>query len=70
MSPNVGSIDRVIRIVAGVSLVAGAATGTIGMWGYLGILPILTGTFRYCPAYAPFGMSTCKTKANNPTRVA
>ncbi|HQN45488.1 MAG: DUF2892 domain-containing protein [Rhodocyclales bacterium] len=67
MSPNVGSIDRVIRIVAGVSLVALAATGTIGVWGYLGILPILTGTFRYCPAYSPFGMSTCKTKSAPPS---
>jgi hypothetical protein len=63
MSPNVGGIDRIIRIVAGVSLVALAATGTIGAWGYVGILPILTGTFRYCPAYLPFGINTGKTKS-------
>jgi len=67
MSPNVGNIDRVFRIVAGVSLVTLAATNVIGWWGYIGILPILTGTFRYCPAYAPFGMSTCKTTPPSPS---
>ena len=61
MTPNVGTIDRTLRLTAGISLVAAAAMGYIGMWGYLGILPIMTGTFRYCPAYLPFGMSTCKT---------
>ncbi|MBC3874676.1 YgaP family membrane protein [Undibacterium flavidum] len=59
MKINVGSTDRIIRIVAGVSLIAAAATGYIGMWGYLGIVPVLTGTFRFCPAYLPFSISTC-----------
>ncbi|MFY9326949.1 MAG: DUF2892 domain-containing protein [Georgfuchsia sp.] len=62
MKPNVGSMDRVIRIVAGLALVAGAATGTIGMWGWIGVLPIATGSLRFCPAYLPFGLSTCKTR--------
>ncbi|WP_395005890.1 DUF2892 domain-containing protein [Undibacterium sp.] len=59
MKVNVGSTDRLIRIVAGVALIAAAATGYIGIWGYIGIVPILTGTFRFCPAYLPFGFSSC-----------
>ncbi len=59
MKVNVGSTDRLIRVVAGVALIAAAATGYIGVWGYIGIVPILTGTLRFCPAYLPFGISTC-----------
>lgn len=60
MTPNVGTLDRIVRITAGVALIALAATGTIGAWGYIGIVPIFTGTTRWCPAYLPFGLSTCK----------
>ncbi len=59
---NVGSVDRVLRIALGLALIALAATGTVGAWGWLGIVPLLTGTFRFCPAYLPFGLSTCKTR--------
>lgn len=59
MKINVGSADRIIRILAGIALIAGAATGYIGIWGYLGVVPLLTGVFRFCPAYLPFGISTC-----------
>jgi hypothetical protein len=59
---NVGTPDRIVRIVAGVALVALAATGTIGMWGWIGIVPILTGSFRICPAYSILGVSTCSIK--------
>ena len=62
MKVNVGTIDRILRIVAGLTLIALAATGIIGMWGWIGIVPLLTGVFRFCPAYALFGMSTCPTK--------
>jgi hypothetical protein len=62
MKANVGGIDRSVRIIAGVTLVALAATGTIGLWGYIGIVPIATGAMGWCPAYLPFGFSTCKTK--------
>ena len=61
MKTNAGSIDRVIRIALGLALVVGAISGVIGMWGYLGVIAIATGTFRFCPAYLPFGLSTCKT---------
>jgi hypothetical protein len=61
MKSNVGGIDRILRLVIGLALIAGAATGTIGAWGYIGIVPILTGSLGWCPAYLPFGFSTCKT---------
>jgi len=61
MKVNVGSIDRIARIVAGLVLIALAVTGTIGVWGYIGVVPLLTGTFRVCPAYTLLGISTCPT---------
>lgn len=60
--PNVGSIDRILRIAVGAILIVLTVTGQIGPWGWLGIVPILTGTLRWCPAYLPFGLSTCKTR--------
>ena len=62
MKFNVGSTDRVLRIIAGLVLIGLAATGTVGVWGYIGIVPLLTGIFKFCPAYAIFGLSTCPMK--------
>lgn len=62
MKTNEGSIDRAVRIIAGIALIALAYTGTIGMWGYIGILPLLTGILGICPAYAIFGINTCPLK--------
>lgn len=59
MKANVGGIDRILRITLGLTLIALAATGTVGAWGYIGILPVLTGLFRYCPAYPLLGFSSC-----------
>jgi len=59
MKFNVGSTDRVLRIIAGLVLIGLAATNTVGIWGYIGIVPLLTGIFKFCPAYAIFGLSTC-----------
>ncbi len=59
MKFNVGSIDRGLRVVAGLALIALAATGTVGLWGYIGVVPLATGLFKFCPAYAIFGLSTC-----------
>jgi O-antigen ligase len=59
MKINVGTIDRTLRIVAGLALVAMAATGTVGVWGWIGVVPLLTGIFKFCPAYGIFGLSTC-----------
>ena len=61
-TPNVGSIDRILRIAVGAILIVLAITGQIGLWGWIGIVPILTGTLRWCPAYLPFGLSTCKAR--------
>ncbi|MDI1350473.1 DUF2892 domain-containing protein [Aquabacterium sp.] len=62
MKTNVGGIDRVVRIGAGLTLVALAATGVVGLWGWLGLVPLATGLSGWCPAYLPFGLSTCKTR--------
>jgi hypothetical protein len=59
MKVNVGSLDRVLRIVAGLALIGLAVTGTIGAWGWIGVLPLVTGLFRFCPAYGLFGIDTC-----------
>lgn len=62
MRVNVGNIDRALRIVVGALLVVLAAAGQIGVWGWIGLLPLATGLFRFCPAYALFGWSTCPAK--------
>jgi len=62
MKTNEGTIDRAVRIIAGLILIALAATGTVGVWGWIGIMPLLTGAIGFCPAYSIFGMSTCPMK--------
>ena len=62
MTKNVGGIDRTLRIVAGLALIAAAATGTVGVWGYIGVVPLLPGLMGWCPPYAMLGFNTCKTK--------
>lgn len=60
MSSNVGGIDRVLRIVVGVVLIGATLAGFIGMWGWIGVIPLVTGVVGWCPAYLPFGIKTCK----------
>lgn len=62
MSINVGGVDRGLRIVAGAVLMMLAATGTIGWWGWLGLIAVITGLVRFCPLYSLFGISSCKTR--------
>lgn len=62
MKPNVGGLDRIIRIVLGVVLLGLAATGTVGWWGWLGVVPLATGALGWCPPYAMLGFNTCSTK--------
>lgn len=57
---NVGSTDRIVRIVAGLALIALALTGAIGVWGWIGVVPLATGFMKFCPAYSIFGIKTCK----------
>lgn len=62
MNANIGTLDRILRIAAGLVLIALAATHTVGWWGWLGIVPLVTGAFRFCPAYALLGVNTCSLK--------
>jgi hypothetical protein len=62
MTPNVGGIDRIVRIALGTVLLALAATGTVGVWGWLGLLPLATGLLGWCPPYSLLGINTCKNK--------
>ncbi len=59
MQSNVGGLDRGLRIVGGTALLGLALAGVIGPWGLIGIVPLLTGVLRWCPAYKLFGLSTC-----------
>lgn len=64
MKPNVGGIDRILRILVGLILIGLAATGTVGLWGWVGVVPLATGAIGWCPPYALFGWNTCATKNN------
>jgi len=59
LSNNVGILDRALRVGAGLLLIGLAASGTIGYWGYIGVVPLLTGVVGNCPAYSLLGLSTC-----------
>jgi len=62
MTPNVGGIDKTLRIVAGVGLIGATVAGVLPVWGYIGIVPLATGLMGWCPAYPLLGMSTCPMK--------
>jgi O-antigen ligase len=62
MKCNSGGIDRALRVIVGLLLIALAATGTVGVWGWIGVVPLLTGVIGFCPAYTLLGMNTCSTK--------
>lgn len=59
MKINAGTLDRTLRIVAGLALIALAATGTVGLWGWIGVVPLLTGAIGNCPLYSLLGINTC-----------
>lgn len=61
IKPDVGNTDRIARIAVGAILILLAIFGQIGAWGWIGILPVLTGVFRFCPAYPLLGFNTCST---------
>lgn len=62
MKTNVGSIDRLARVVIGLLLITLAAMGSIGAWGWIGIVPLATAAFGFCPLYSVLGLSTCPMK--------
>ncbi len=59
MKANVGGIDRVLRITIGLALIALAATGTVGPWGWIGVVPLATAALGYCPLYTVLGINSC-----------
>ncbi|MFG6463371.1 DUF2892 domain-containing protein [Roseateles sp. DXS20W] len=59
---NVGGLDRAARLCAGLVLLGLAATGVIGAWGWLGLVPLATGLMSSCPLYSVLGVSTCPAK--------
>lgn len=61
MKVNEGVIDRSLRVVAGLVLIGLAATGTVGLWGYIGVVPLLTGAIGLCPLYSLLGINSCPT---------
>ena len=64
MTGNGGGIDRVLRIGAGLALIALAITNVVGLWGYVvGGIVLATGVFRFCGAYTLLGVNTCPLKA-------
>ena len=64
MKTNEGTIDRALRVLAGLVLIALAATGTVGMWGWIGVVLVATGAIGFCPAYTLLGINTCPMKSS------
>jgi hypothetical protein len=62
MKPNEGTIDRALRIAVGILLLALTFTHSIGMWGWIGVVPLLTGLIGWCPLYTVLGINTCPMK--------
>jgi len=62
MTRNEGTVDRVVRVVAGLVILSLAFVGPKSAWGYIGLLPIITGLVGVCPAYSLFGINTCPAK--------
>ena len=65
---NIGSADKIARLVVGTLLIVLALMGTIGWWGLIGVVPIATALMNWCPAYTLLGIKTCPTD-HSPTAV-
>lgn len=59
MKSNLGYVDRLIRISVGLVMVSLAATNSVGLWGWLGLIPLATGLARFCPFYSILGFNSC-----------
>lgn len=61
MKTNIGTIDRVLRIAVGLILMGLAYAGTVGAWGWIGVIPLATGVVGWCALYQLLGIKTCRT---------
>ena len=59
MKTNEGLLDRGLRVMAGLLLIGLTATGQIGVWGYIGVVLVLTGAVGMCPLYSLLGINSC-----------
>lgn len=62
MKINEGGMDRVLRVILGIALIALTVMGKIGAWGWIGVVPLATGAIGLCPLYSMLGLSTCPLK--------
>lgn len=62
MTINEGTVDRAVRVIAGLVILSLAFIGPKSAWGYIGLVPIATGLIGYCPVYSLFGINTCATR--------
>jgi len=60
MQTNIGKADQLLRVLAGIALILWVAAFSGPLWAWIGILPLLTGFTRRCPAYSILGIKTCK----------
>ncbi|AHM03324.1 DUF2892 domain-containing protein [Maritalea mobilis] len=63
MPRNEGTIDRALRIIAGLVLISLVFVGPQTAWGWVGLVPLLTGALGYCPLYSVLGINTCGMKS-------
>ena len=56
---NAGTLDRALRAILGLVLIALTLTGTLGAWGWIGVVPLVTAVLGWCPAYTLLGIKTC-----------
>lgn len=59
MKKNIGTLDATIRIILGIIILSLIFVGPKSLWGLIGLVPLLTGIFRYCPLYPIVGINTC-----------
>ncbi|MEJ6559249.1 MAG: DUF2892 domain-containing protein [Candidatus Thioglobus sp.] len=62
MNKNIGTTDKFLRLIVGIALVIATASGNLPVWGWVGVVPIVTALVNFCPLYKIFGISTCANK--------
>jgi len=63
MKQNVGGIDRTLRVIIGIGLISLVFIGPQTVWGWIGVVPLVTAIIGWCPPYALLGIRTCKVKS-------